>query len=97
MLLAFHKSHNLLTATLTDSAGASVSSATVTVTIRNKAGTALVTAATMVDQSDGTYNYSMSNTLLPTEGEIYKAEITSVSGGNTRYAEVPIKNILDTD
>ena len=31
----------------------------------------------MVDQSDGTYDFSIINTLLPTINEIYKAEVTA--------------------
>ena len=97
VLSVFHKSHNIIRATLEDSAGAAVTGAVVTITIRDKSGTALVTGATMVDGSDGTYDYTASNTVLPTVNEIYKAEITAVSGGNTRYAEVFVKNVLDTD
>ena len=97
MLLAFHKSHNTIVATLTDVDGLAVTGATVTVTIKDKAQTALATDQPMVDQADGTYEFVSNNSLLPTEDEIYKAEITAVSGGNTRYAEVAIKNILDMD
>ncbi len=95
MLLAFHKSTNVLIATLTDSAGTGITGATVTVTILDKAGAALVTGQTMVDQSDGTYEYIMSNVLLPTEDEIYRAQVTAVKSADTRYAEIPIKNLLD--
>ncbi len=97
MLKVFFKSHNTITATLTNLAGAAVAGATVTITIRDKAGTALVTGGTMVDQADGDYDFTSTNVLLPTENEIYRAEVTAVSGGSTRYAEVALKNTLDAD
>ena len=96
-LTAFHKSSTTLIATLKTAAGVLTSGATVTVTINDASGTALVTGATMLDQSDGTYEYDISNTLLPTENEIYRAEITAVNSGLTRYSEVSLKNILDAD
>ena len=97
MLNVLFKSHNVLRATLTDSAGATVTGSTVLVTITDKSGTALVTAATMVDGSDGTYDYTISNSLLPTLGEIYIAKITSTKSGDIRYVEISLKNVLDTD
>ncbi len=97
MLLTFHKSNNILRATLTDDLGALVTSATVTVTIKDKAGTSLVTGASMPEVGSGEYEYNISNILLPTEDEIYRGEVTAVKSGNTRYAEIPFKNILDVD
>ena len=97
MLTAFHKSTIILTATLTNAAGTALTGATVTVTILDMDGTALVTGATMVDQSDGTYDFTIINTLLPTAGDTYTAQITAVSGTNTRFAEVPIKTEVDVD
>ncbi len=97
MLLTFHKSHNILRAILTNAAGAAEAGAVVTVTIKDKAGTELVTGASMPEVLAGEYEYNISNILLPTEDEIYRAEITAVASGNTRFAIVSFKNILDVD
>ena len=97
MLKAFHKSHNTLRAELTSPTGAAITGATVTADIKDKAGGAVATGVSLAEQGDGIYDFIMSNTLLPTENEIYRAEVTAVSGASTRYAEVGIKNIVDTD
>lgn len=91
------KSTATLTATLTDSAGTAVTGAAVTVTIVDKKGTELVTDGDMADQADGTYDYTIANTLLPVAGQTYTAQITAVSGGNTRYAEIKLDNTVDAD
>ena len=97
MLTQFHKSTGTLTATVTDVDGVAASGATVTVTIVDHAGTALVTDAAMADQSDGTYDYTISNTLLAVADRVYTAQITAVSGGSTRYAEIKITTEIDAD
>ena len=97
MLLTFHKSNNILRATLTNDVGVLETGAVVTVTIKDKAGTALVTGASMPEVGTGEYEYNISNILLPTEDEIYRGEVTASKSGNTRFAVIPFKNIMDVD
>lgn len=95
MLSLVHKSTNILTATLTDSSGSAVAGATVTVTILDLDGTEIVSGAIMVGQGDGTYDYTVANTLLSTPGVRYRAQVTAVSGTSTRYAEVELTSRVD--
>lgn len=97
MITTLHQSTNVLTATLTDANGDPVTGATVTVTISEADGTVLEDAASMNDEDDGTYTYTIAWNLLTTPGGTYFAAVKAVSGGNTRSARIKISNQWDTD
>lgn len=96
MLTVYLGSTATLTATLKDAAGVAVTGATVTLTIRNDAGTAIVTGASMADAGAGAYTYTITSNLLPLATFAYQAQVTAVKSGATRYAMVGILVVTDT-
>lgn len=97
----------VLTHTLTDSAGDAVSGATVTVTITDSqvtdwlngdtppSGSVLLEDQAMNDESDGTYTYTVADTLLTVPGASYYAHIVAISGGLQQYTRVRIEPTID--
>ena len=98
MVTLYYNSTGTLTATVTDEAGAGVTGATVTLTL-SLARTALpgVTwPVTMTDAGAGAYTYTVPATLL-SPNRTYAGAITAAKDGIQRYAEVPVRCVVDTD
>lgn len=98
MLIVYHASTATLSATVTNADAEVVTGATVTVTIRDPAGTALASGQTMTEVgTTGVYNYVIASNLLPAVGAKYKATITATKDTNVRTATITLYTARDTD
>lgn len=98
MVTLYYNSTGVLTATVKDEAGAGVAGATVTLTL-SLAGTALAGVTwpvTMTDAGAGAYTYTVPATLL-SKNRTHTGAISAMKDGIQRYAEVPVRCVVDTD
>lgn len=97
MQIAYFQSTATLTVTLTTVAGEAVTGATVTLTLLDEDGTAVVEDASVTETGGGEYTYTIADDLLDTRNHVYVAQITATSGSVQRYTEIPIRTAVDVD
>lgn len=86
-----------LDATVKDRDGVVVTDATVTVSIVDPSGTAVVTDANMSHQGSGVYRYAGGDDVLTEDNKTYTATVVAVASGKTARAKLRLYAKTDTN